>query len=343
MTQHQVQSPMVEMKGIVKAFNGNPVLQGVDFDLYPGEVHALMGGNGAGKSTLMKILQGVYTADGGEIRVNDAVVQIRSPQDAKNAGIGMVFQEFSLIPTLTVAQNIFLTNEPRGRAGLLNDREAERRTKVLFTDMAVDIDPRATVSRLSTGYWQLTEIAKALSQNVKVLILDEPTAALTVAETQALFALVRTLKSRGISMIYISHRMEEIFQIADRITVMRDGQRVLTASTSDITMHQLVEQIVGRKMEQGFVWKERNIDRSGTPLLEVKHLRSGQRVQDVSFHVHPGEIVGIAGLMGSGRTELVRTLFGIDPIRERRDQGTRQGAYDSQSTGRAESRGLSGS
>jgi len=313
MTEREYAPAAVELKGIVKGFNGNPVLHGVDFDLRTGEVHALMGGNGAGKSTLMKILQGVYTADGGTISVAGTPVQIRSPQDAKNAGIGMVFQEFSLIPTLTVAQNIFLTNEPR-KGRLLDDREAERRAQLLFADMGVDIDPRATVSKLSTGYWQLTEIAKALSQNVRVLILDEPTAALTVSETQALFKLLRTLKARGISLIYISHRMEEIFQIADRITVLRDGQRVLTAATSELTMHQLVEQIVGRKMEQAFAWKERAVNRSGTPLLDVQHLRAGSRVQDISFQLHAGEIVGLAGLMGSGRTELVRALFGIDRI-----------------------------
>ena len=317
MTERQPESVVataVEMRAITKAFNGNQVLHGVDFDLRRGEVHALMGGNGAGKSTLMKILQGVYTADSGDVIVDGAPVQIRSPQDAKSAGIGMVFQEFSLIPTLTVAQNIFLTNEPRSGLGLLNDAESERRAQALFTDMGVDINPRATVARLATGYWQLTEIAKALSQKVRVLILDEPTAALTVSETQALFGLIRTLQSRGISIIYISHRMEEIFQIADRITVMRDGQRVLTATTSELTMHQLVEQIVGRKVEQAFAWKDRGITRSGTPLLDVQHLQAGPRVLDISFQLYPGEILGLAGLMGSGRTELVRALFGIDRI-----------------------------
>ncbi|PSB55763.1 hypothetical protein C7B61_21080, partial [filamentous cyanobacterium CCP1] len=257
----------------------------------------------------------VYTADRGEIRINGEPVVIRSPQDAKATGIGMVFQEFSLIPTLSVAQNIFLAHEPRGGMGLLNDREAEQRARALFNEMNVDIDPRARVSRLSTGYWQLTEIAKALSQNVRVLILDEPTAALAASETQALFHLIRTLKAQGISMIYISHRMEEIFQIADRVTVMRDGHRVVTASTAELTMAELVELIVGRKMEQSFTWEERPIDRSGTPLLEVHRLNAGPRVQNVSFQLYAGEILGLAGLMGSGRTELVRALFGIDRIR----------------------------
>ncbi len=314
MTTAVLEAPAVELKDIVKGFNGIPVLRGVDFDVRPGEVHALMGGNGAGKSTLMKILQGVYATDSGEIRINGTPVQVRSPQEAQKLGIGMVFQEFSLIPSLTVAQNIFLANEPRDGMGLLNDRESERRARALFADMGVDIDPRAQVSRLATGYWQLTEIAKALSQNARVLIMDEPTAALTVAETQSLFELIQTLKSRGIAIVYISHRMEEIFQIADRITVLRDGQRVLTTTTANLTMGQLVEQIVGRKMEQAFAWQERQVDRTGTPLLDVQHLRAGKRVKDVSFQLYAGEILGISGLMGSGRTELVRALFGIDHI-----------------------------
>lgn len=304
----------VELKGIVKSFNSVPVLRGVDFQLRKGEIHALMGGNGAGKSTLMKILQGVYTLDGGEVEVGGTPVNIRSPQDAKANGIGMVFQEFSLIPTLTVAQNVFLTSEPRGKGGLLDDAEAERRAQALFTDMGVDIDPQAEVAGLSTGYWQLTEIAKALSQNARVLIMDEPTAALAISETQALFELIRSFKAKGISIVYISHRMEEIFQIADRITVLRDGQRALTASTAELTMHQLVEQIVGRKMEQAFAWQERQVNRSETPLLEVQNLKSAPRVKDMSFRLYAGEILGVAGLMGSGRTELMRALFGIDRI-----------------------------
>ena len=257
MTESLIETAAVELKGIRKSFNGIPVLHGVDFQLRQGEIHALVGGNGAGKSTLMKILEGVYTPDEGLIEINGLPVQIPDPQTAKALGVGMVFQEFSLIPTLTVAQNIFLTNEPRDGLGLLNDAEAERRAHTLFTDLGVEVNPRAVVAGLSTGYWQLTEIAKALSQNARVLIMDEPTASLTMSETIALFDLIRTLKARGISIIYISHRMEEIFEIADRITVLRDGQRILSSSTSEITLHEVIEQIVGRKMEQAFAWKER--------------------------------------------------------------------------------------
>jgi len=302
------------MKNIVKAFGANTVLRGVDFELQRGEVHALLGSNGAGKSTLMKILEGVYTPDGGEIEINGTPVRIRSPQEAKALGVGMVFQEFSLVPTLTVAQNVFLTREPRTGAGLLNDAECERRTQALFAEMGVQIDPKQVVARMSTGYWQLTEIAKALSQDARILILDEPTASLTKTETEGLFELIRRLKAKGISIIYISHRMEEIFEIADRITVMRDGMRVATERIANLTMEQVIEQIVGQKVEQVLAWKDRHVNRTTAPLLEVKDLVAADRVRNISFTLYPGEILGLAGLMGSGRTELVRALFGINKI-----------------------------
>jgi len=256
----------------------------------------------------------VYTPDEGQITVDGRPVQIPTPEAARAVGISMIFQEFSLIPTLTVAQNIFLTREPRSGGGLLDDREAERRARAIFADMQVDIDPTATVESLATGYWQLTEIAKALSQDASVLIMDEPTASLTANETEALFALVGRLKARGISIIYISHRMEEIYRVADRITVLRDGRLVIAAEAAKITMDQLIEQIIGGKMEGAFAWKQREVGFDGTPLLEVRNLRRGRRLQDVSFKLYPGEILGLAGLMGSGRTELARALFGIDPI-----------------------------
>ncbi|MDQ6695670.1 MAG: ATP-binding cassette domain-containing protein, partial [Chloroflexota bacterium] len=257
--------PAIRMSGITKAFNGIPVLHGADFDLRKGEVHALIGGNGAGKSTLMKILQGVYSADGGTIEVNGKPVQIKSPEDARRNGIAMIFQEFSLVPTLSVAQNIFLAREPRGSGGLLDDREAERRTRALFDQLGVKVDPRAPMSNLATGYWQLTEIAKALSINAQVLIMDEPTSSLTATETEALFALMHRLQAQGISIVYISHRMEEIFHVADRVTVLRDGHVVITERVPDLTMDRVIEQIVGQKMEQAFAWKEGTVDRSGTP------------------------------------------------------------------------------
>src|SRR3954451_6804003 len=304
----------VEMRGICKSFAGVRVLDNVDFSLQRGEIHALVGGNGAGKSTLMKILEGVYTPDAGQILLDGQSVEIRSPQDARALGIGMIFQEFSLIPTLTVAQNIFLTREPKGAGGLIDDREAEARARALFAEMDETVDPKAIVGDLSTGYWQLTEIAKALAQNARILIMDEPTSTLTAAESQSLFALIQRLKARGISIIYISHRMEEIFQITDRVTVLRDGRKISTTPTAELTMQRVIDDIVGRTMESAFVWQERQVDRSGMPLLEVRGLTAGGRVQDISFDLYPGEMLGVAGLMGSGRTELARALFGIDRI-----------------------------
>jgi ribose transport system ATP-binding protein len=304
----------VRMTGISKSFSGIRVLHGVDFDLRRGEVHALVGGNGAGKSTLMKILQGVYTPDEGEIAVDGMPVEIRSPHDARVLGIGMIFQEFSLIPTLTVAQNIFLGHEPRAAGGLIDDRTSVRRARELFAEMGEDIDPDARMLDLGTGYWQLTEIAKALAQDARVLIMDEPTSSLTATEANSLFALVQRLKERGISIIYISHRMDEIFRITDRITVLRDGRHVLTEDTAALTMNQVIDAIVGQSMEQAFEWRERFVDRSVAPLLQVRNLSAGRRVQDVSFDLYPGEILGLAGLMGSGRTELARAIFGIDRV-----------------------------
>ena len=304
----------VRMTGITKSFTGIRVLHGVDFDLRKGEVHALVGGNGAGKSTLMKILQGVYTPDEGQIAVDGNPVEIRSPHDARALGIGMIFQEFSLIPTLTVAQNIFLGREPRGSGGLIDDRASARRARELFAEMEEEIDPNARMLDLGTGYWQLTEIAKALAQDARVLIMDEPTSSLTATEAHSLFALVQRLRERGISIIYISHRMDEIFRITDRITVLRDGRRVLTDDTAALTMNQVIAAIVGKTMEQAFEWQERSVDRSVAPLLQVRNLSAGKRVQDVSFDLYPGEILGLAGLMGSGRTELARAIFGIDRV-----------------------------
>ncbi|MFF1415343.1 sugar ABC transporter ATP-binding protein [Streptomyces sp. NPDC058289] len=306
----------VQMRGISKAFSGVPILTDVDFDVHRGEVHALAGGNGAGKSTLMKILQGVHSLDAGEILISGRKVDLRSIHDAKAHGIGMVFQEFSLVPTLTVAQNIFLGREPTGAGGLIDDREAVRRSREIFTEMGVDIDPRAELAGIGTAYWQLTEIAKALAQDARVIIMDEPTAALAKHETETLFELIRRLQARGISIVYISHRMDEVYRIADRITVLRDGRKVITSPLALLTTEDIIEEMIGRRLEGAMHWQERRVDRSGTPLLEARNLKAGSRVQDISFKLYPGEIVGLAGLMGSGRTELAQCLFGIDPVED---------------------------
>lgn len=304
----------IEMRGITKSFDGTPVLKGVDFEVRRGEVHALAGGNGAGKSTLMKILQGVYSLDDGEIFVEGRPVRLSSIHDARAAGIGMVFQEFSLVPTLTVAQNVFLTSEPLGPGRLIRDRESSARTREVFREMQVDVDPDARVSDLSTAYWQLTEIAKAMAQDARVLIMDEPTASLAKHESSALFELVERLKARGISIVYISHRMDEVYRIADRITILRDGRQLFTEALSKVTPAQIVEGIVGRKVEGELAYQERARPDQTAPLLEARGLNAGRRVRDVTFSLHAGEVLGLAGLMGSGRTELARCLFGIDRL-----------------------------
>ena len=301
----------VTMRGISKSFGGVPVLKEVDFDLRKGEIHALAGGNGAGKSTLMKILVGVYDRDGGSYEVDGEHVDFHTVQDARASGVGMVFQEFSLVPTLSVAQNVFLTREPRSRGGLIDDAEMERRTRDLFHSMSVDVDPGRPLDELPTAYWQLTEIAKALSQNARVLIMDEPTAALAKAETVELFALMRRLKANGISIVYISHRMEEVFEVCDRITVLRDGGVVMATELAAVSPREVIDSIVGRKLEHEMEYHERDV---GTAvLLEARGLTAG-KLRGIDFTLHEGQVLGLAGLMGSGRTELARALFGIDPI-----------------------------
>jgi ribose transport system ATP-binding protein len=292
---------LLHMRGIRKAFSGVTVLDDVDFELRAGETHALLGGNGAGKSTLMKILEGVYKLDAGEIELDG------------EPAIAMIFQEFSLIPTLTVAQNIYLTREARGRGGLIDDRAMERQAGELLAELGVDIDPHVPLARLSRANWQLVEIAKALSVDARILIMDEPTASLAQNEVQALYAIIERLKARGLSIVYITHRLEEVIEVSDRVTVLRDGKVVGTHPTAELDMGKLIEMIVGREVE-ALQWQERQVDRSSTPLLELRGVSTSTGIHDLDLTVHPGEIVGLAGLMGSGRSELVRALFGIDDV-----------------------------
>ncbi|MGD9734369.1 MAG: sugar ABC transporter ATP-binding protein [Solirubrobacterales bacterium] len=299
------------MTGITKSFSGTKVLDAVDFELQSGETHALLGGNGAGKSTLMKILQGVYSLDSGTIEIDGERVQLNSPQDARRHGVAMIFQEFSLIPTLTVAQNVYLSREPK-HGGLLDDRAVERQTRELLAELGVEIDPRTLVRRLGAASMQLVEIAKALSQDARILIMDEPTASLAHSEVDALFGIIERLKERGITIIYITHRLEEVITVADRVTVLRDGCLVETRSATDLDIGALIELIVGRSVEQALGRSERSIDRSGTPVLSVRGLSTASGLEDIDLDVYAGEIVGLAGLMGSGRSELARAVFGID-------------------------------
>jgi ribose transport system ATP-binding protein len=300
----------LEMDQICKSFNGVVVLDHVNFKVKQGEVHAIIGGNGAGKSTLMKILTGVYTNDGGTIRVNGKEVKFNNPNDSKNNGVTMIFQELSLVPTLTVAENIFLNQEPV-KNSLIDYKTIRNRTKEILDSFEIDIDPDAVVGDLSVGYCQLIEIAKALSRETKILVMDEPTASLSESETVILFNLVRRLKAKGVSIVYISHRMSEIFGIADAITVLRDGKNIITESSKDINMEQVIEYMIGSKMEKAFEWVERDYKGDNSTILEVKSLSVGTSVNNVSFKLKKGEVLGIAGLMASGRTEILESIFGI--------------------------------
>jgi len=303
---------MLAMRGIEKQFNHNPVLKKTHFDLRRGEVHALMGGNGAGKSTLMKILTGVYTSDGGEICIDGQTVQINSPNGAEALGVAMIFQEFSLIPTLSVAQNIFLNREPRKGAGLfIDDAELLRRARAILQELGEDIDPEIPVSRLSVGMCQIVEIAKALSKNARILIMDEPTSSISEVEVERLFNFVRKLKANGISIIYISHRMAEIFSLCDRATVMRDGENVLTSECAELTMEALIDAMLGTSAGASMHWQERHHMLGNEPALELVGLARTPHFEGIDLQVYPGEIVGLAGLMGSGRTEVMETIFGL--------------------------------
>jgi len=305
-------APAVRMRGIVKSFGPVEVLKSVDMDILAGEVHALAGENGAGKSTLMKVLQGVHPITAGTIEVDGRPVTIRDTADAERAGIGMVFQEFSLVPTMTVAQNIFLNREIRGALGLVSDRAAQERARRIFDDMGVAVDPSAVVETLGTAYWQLVEIAKALAKDASVLVMDEPTASLAKHEVDHLFALIERLKARGIAIVYISHRMDEIRRVADRITVLRDGRVVLAQRVAELTSADIIEAIIGRRLASDLVYRERERDGEAPVLLEAVDLASASVLESVTLSVRAGEIVGLAGLMGSGRTEFARVVAGMD-------------------------------
>ncbi len=301
----------VRMTGIRKSFGGIRALDGVDLVVARGSIHALLGENGAGKSTILKILRGVQPPDAGEIVIGGVPMTEYTPEGARRLGVGMIFQEMSLIPTLTIAQNIFLTREPRSGRILLDDAEANRQAGALLHQLGLDVDPRMPVDRLSTGQKQMTEIAKAISQNARVLIMDEPTSALSTAEVQRLFGFLRGIKEKGVAVIYVSHKMDEIQQIADTVTILRDGRHIITKPLAELTLEQIIEHIVGRRVN-AFAWKPRHVDRAQKPLLQVRNLSGVQKPSGMSFDLFPGEVLGIAGLMGAGRSELARTICGID-------------------------------
>ena len=300
---------LVEMTDISKSFPGVLALDGARFELRASEVHALVGENGAGKSTLMKVLGGIYRRDAGTVRVKGQEVEINSPRAAQDLGISIIHQELNLMGHLTVAQNVFIGREPR-RGFFLDDKALNRKTTALFEELHLQLDPTARVSKLAVAQQQMVEIAKALSYNSDVLIMDEPTAALTETEIDELFRITSHLRERGHGIVHISHRLEELKRITDRVTVMRDGRYVDTVNTADATIQQIISMMVGRTVFEATPELPEKVD--PTVVLEVSGLNLGRQVRDVSFQLHRGEILGVAGLVGAGRTEVMRAIFAAD-------------------------------
>ena len=299
---------ILEIKGVSKSFVGVKALQNVSFQVRKGDVHALLGENGAGKSTLMKILSGAYNKDCGQIFVNGKEAEIRNTKDSERLGIAIIYQELNLIPDITVAENIFLARQPK-KHGLLDWKKMTEDAEEILDYMDVAINPRAIVSSLSVAQQQMVEIAKAISLHSQLLIMDEPTSTLTEGETRKLFSVINNLKSKGISMIYISHRMEEIFEICDSYTLLRDGTFVHSGEIKEVDVNQIIEYMVGRSLASVYPEKKNKV---GEVILEADHISNGKEVKDVSFSLRKGEILGFAGLVGAGRTETLKAVFGAD-------------------------------
>ncbi len=296
------------MEGIEKSFPGVKALEGVSLELRAGEVLALVGENGAGKSTLIKVLSGAHRPDAGRLLLEGEPLVVASPADAQRAGIAVIYQEFNLVPTLTARENIFLGQE-RTVGGFLRRRRERRAALDLFSRMGVEIDPEAVCRSLTVAQQQVVEIAKALSLRARILVMDEPTATLSTDEVERLFAIIRDLKRQGIGVIYISHRLDEVFEVADRVMVLRDGQHIATRPVGEVTRDELIEMMVGRKLENEFPKERAEI---GPPRLVVRDLARGRWVRGVSFCVRRGEVLALTGLVGSGRTETARLIFGAD-------------------------------
>ena len=301
--------PLVELVGVTKHFGGVQALRGVDLALFPGEVHALVGENGAGKSTLVKMLAGVHTPDTGVLKFEGEEITLRSPAQAQHLGIAVIHQHPTLFPDLDVAENIFMGRHPTGQLGRVNWRQMYREVDQLLAPLHVQFSASTPVRSLSVADQQLVEIAKALSMQARVLVMDEPTASLSTREVKELFAVVQQLRERGGAILFISHRLEEVFELADRVTVFRDGTRVVTAMASELTTEQTVQYMVGRELDSLFPKEQAEV---GAVVLEVRNLTRAGTFRDVSFQVHRGEILGFSGLVGAGRTEVARVLFGID-------------------------------
>lgn len=299
----------LEMRGISKSFSGNTVLDGVNIAARAGEVLALLGENGAGKSTLMKILTGVHQPEAGEILIDGQAVKFARPADALSAGIAMIYQELSLAPHLTVAENIFLGREPLkvSALGFINDRELNERAKKLLSEYGFNLNPKARVVSLSAADRQQVEITRAIVEAKRVIVMDEPTSSLTDSEVKELFRLIRDLKTRGLAVIYISHRLEELDEIADRVTILRDGKAVYSGQWGDISTDEVIKHMAGRELKEIFPPRKAS---TGEVKLRVRNLTQLPKFADINFEAHAGEVVGIAGLAGAGRTELVEAIFG---------------------------------
>jgi ribose transport system ATP-binding protein len=305
--------PLIALRNVSKRFPGVLALDNCQFELAAGEVHALMGENGAGKSTLMKILSGVYQRDSGDILLDGKPVEIGEPRQAQALGIGIIHQELNLMNHLSAAQNIFIGREPRKGFGLIIDEDQlNRQAAAIFARMRLDMDPRTPVGELTVARQQMVEIAKALSFDSRVLIMDEPTAALNNAEIAELFRIIRDLQAQGVGIVYISHKMDELRQIADRVSVMRDGKYIATVPMQDTSMDTIISMMVGRALD-GEQRTPPDTSRNEV-VLEVRGLNRGRAIRDVSFQLRRGEILGFAGLMGAGRTEVARAIFGADPL-----------------------------
>lgn len=300
----------IEMRGIDKSFGSNTVLKDAGFLLESGEIHALMGENGAGKSTLMKILTGVYTKDAGTVIVDGQKVCYKNPQEAERAGIVFIHQELNVLFDLTVEENMFLGKEIHNKFGVCDKKTMKARVKEILDKLGVDINPGEIMSNLSVGQQQMIEIAKALMVDAKVIIMDEPTAALTQSETAILFKVVKSLREKGVSIVYISHRMEEIFELCDRITILRDGSYIDTKRIKDTDMNDVVKMMIGREIGERYPARQSKI---GEVVLEVDNLSCPGVFERVNFKVHAGEVLGVSGLMGAGRTEIMQAIFGNMP------------------------------
>lgn len=297
----------IEMRGIDKSFGSNQVLKQAGFTLESGEVHALMGENGAGKSTLMKILTGVYTKDAGTVLVDGKEVNYKNPQEAEKAGIVFIYQELNVMFDLTVEENLFMGKEIHGKFGICDKKAMQKKAQEALNILGVNISPKTVMAELSVGQQQMVEICKALMADAKVIIMDEPTAALTQSETVALFKVIESLRKKGVSMVYISHRMEEIFELCDRITVLRDGSYIDVKNIPETNMNEIVKMMIGREI--GERYPSRNV-KIGKEVLKVKELTRKGTFHDVNFSVRAGEVLGVSGLMGAGRTEIMQAIFG---------------------------------